>query len=157
MIRCSGDDTFGPVLGPESDGCYNFDFTLVFEESIFSIVPCAIVLPLAAVRLYFLLRRPVSVRWQLLQAAKLVCRSSIWVSLLDIKAHRTGYRLPMSHKLPCNLRWRCYGVQGEVWSHARLSQALYWRSSRRYVCWFYPSLNMVDLFGPQRYFSFSIS
>lgn len=74
MFRCSGDDSFGPVLDPSflNLGCYNFDFTLVFEDSILSITPCGLVLLLAAWRLYILLRRPVVVFWPLIRALKLV-------------------------------------------------------------------------------------
>lgn len=73
MVRCSGDDTFGPVLNHTSDnGCYNFDFTLVFEDSIFSIVPCSIVTLLTAWRLYGLVGKKVVVQWPLLHALKLV-------------------------------------------------------------------------------------
>ncbi|KAK3316811.1 hypothetical protein B0H66DRAFT_305987 [Apodospora peruviana] len=70
--RCPGDDAFGPVLGAGPSGeCYNFDFALVFEESIFSLAPCAIVLPAAALRLYYIWGRKVVVQWQLLRAIKL--------------------------------------------------------------------------------------
>jgi ATP-binding cassette, subfamily C (CFTR/MRP), member 1 len=72
MLRCSGDDSFGPALGPDFTGCYNFDFTLLFEDAIFSTAPCALVLPLAALRLHALLRRPASVHWAFLGALKLV-------------------------------------------------------------------------------------
>jgi hypothetical protein len=76
MLRCSGDDTIGPVLGSSalSPGCYNFDFTVVFEDSIFSIAPCFVVLVLAAWRLYNLVGKPVVVRWPLLHALKLVSK-----------------------------------------------------------------------------------
>jgi hypothetical protein len=74
MPRCSGDDTFGPVLGSSllKPGCYNFDFTVVFEDSIFSIVPCGFVLLLNIWRLYNLIGRKDVVRWPLLHALKLV-------------------------------------------------------------------------------------
>lgn len=57
MDRCPDDNAFGPVL--ETGSCYSFDFTLLFEESFFSIAPCAIVLPLTAARLRQLWSRPV--------------------------------------------------------------------------------------------------
>ena len=82
MFRCNGDETFGPALASSLlDGCYDFDFTLVFEESIFAIGPCALVLPFAALRLYQLASRDVLVRWPLLQAIKLVS-SKRWPNLL---------------------------------------------------------------------------
>ncbi|KAK3935755.1 P-loop containing nucleoside triphosphate hydrolase protein [Diplogelasinospora grovesii] len=72
MIRCTGDNNFGPVLEPGLvTDCYNFDFTLVFEESIFSIAPCAIALLNAAFRLYRLSKRQTVVQWPLLRAFKL--------------------------------------------------------------------------------------
>ncbi|KAK0715388.1 P-loop containing nucleoside triphosphate hydrolase protein [Lasiosphaeris hirsuta] len=71
--RCAGDGTFGPALGHgPSTPCYEFDFTLVFEDSIFSIAPCAIVLLLAASRLHQLWRRPVLVNWPLIRTSKWV-------------------------------------------------------------------------------------
>ncbi len=74
MLRCGGDDTFGPVLGSAllSPGCYNFDFSLVFEDSILSIVPCGLVLFLGIWRLHALVGRPVVVYWPLLRALKRV-------------------------------------------------------------------------------------
>ena len=74
MYRCGGDDDIGPVLGSAifNPGCYNFDFTLVFEDVLFSIVPCAFFSLLAAWRIYILRTRPVVVRWPLLRALKQV-------------------------------------------------------------------------------------
>jgi hypothetical protein len=80
MLRCLGDYSFGPVLGtafpfPDSEGfdsCYNFDFTLVFEESIFSIAPCAILLLFTIWRIAQLYRRPNIVSWPWMRALKLV-------------------------------------------------------------------------------------
>jgi len=74
MFRCGGDDGIGPVLGSAffNPGCYDFDFTLVFEDVLFSIIPCGVFLLLAAWRLYALRSRPVIVRWPLLRAMKQV-------------------------------------------------------------------------------------
>lgn len=79
MVRCSGDDTFGPVLGSSilNSGCYNFDFTVIFEDSIFSIVPCGIVILLIIWRLYSLVGRQAVVRWPLLHALKLVSMGTV--------------------------------------------------------------------------------
>lgn len=49
------DDSFGPYAGPDVRG--GFDFTLLFEESILSIAPLAIVLIVAPFRIAFLLKR----------------------------------------------------------------------------------------------------
>lgn len=72
MVRCAGDETFGPILGSSASGCYNFDFTIVFEDSIFTIVPCGIFLLTSTWRLYYLLSKEVVVQWPLLYALKLV-------------------------------------------------------------------------------------
>lgn len=83
MDRCPGDNTFGPTLGPRVGGCYDFDFTLVFEESIFSIAPCALVIPAAIFRLRTLLNFSLLsqkneqelgqfIQWPLARALKLV-------------------------------------------------------------------------------------
>lgn len=77
MGRCPGDNSFGPTLGPRAGECYDFDFTLVFEESIFAIGPYALAIVLTALRLRWLLRPPASlaspvVHWPLVRASKLV-------------------------------------------------------------------------------------
>ncbi len=71
MDRCGDDDSFGPVLGYAPD-CYNFDFTLVFEDIIFSLAPCGIAILLAVWRLYDIVRQPVIVKWPLFGDLKLV-------------------------------------------------------------------------------------
>jgi len=93
MERCPGDDRFGPVLDAGKLACYGFDFTLVFEESIFSIVPCVILIPLAAARLRRLWSRPVETyrlhkpwessalaNWPLVLGLKLVSCCCPWPS-----------------------------------------------------------------------------
>lgn len=83
MDRCAGDDTFGPSLDPRLGNCYEFDFTLVFEEAIFLTAPCALVIPIVGFRLYLILKPssfsakrenqagPV-IHWPLVRALKLV-------------------------------------------------------------------------------------
>jgi len=71
MNRCPGDDSFGPVLSYASD-CYNFDFTLVFEDAILAIPPAAILIPLAAWRLAHLVKSRTVVKWSSLRFVKIV-------------------------------------------------------------------------------------
>jgi ATP-binding cassette, subfamily C (CFTR/MRP), member 1 len=63
------DDAFGPRL----EGA--FDFTLLFEQSIFSILPSAMLICVAAARIGWLCRKDVKVRAGMLLGAKLVCAS----------------------------------------------------------------------------------
>lgn len=53
--RMSIDDSFGPYAGPNVRG--GFDFTLLFEESLLSILPLVIVLIAAPFRIAFLLKK----------------------------------------------------------------------------------------------------
>lgn len=65
------DDSFGPVVA----GCRDdFDFTLVFEESIFTILPSALFLCFIPLRFWSIYRRPDAVKWPRLLLLKLVCR-----------------------------------------------------------------------------------
>ncbi len=71
IVRCPGDYSFGPTLdgGPN---CYNFDFTLVFEDYFFSIAPCGVTLLFAIWRFYLLTKRQDLVHWPIARALKLV-------------------------------------------------------------------------------------
>ncbi len=67
--RCLNDDTFGPIVV----GCReNFDFTLVFEQSVFSIIPSACFAVLALARIARLSRKPDVVSARAFQALKIV-------------------------------------------------------------------------------------
>ena len=133
MFRCSGDDTFGPVLGSSSPnpGCYNFDFTLVFEDSIFSILPCGIAIVLGAWRLYALVKRQVAVQWPLLRALKAVsfcaasinCRGPLYERLL---ISVIAVCLYSSIHLPA-----CLGLASSHWP---------WRGHQDNSCREYPAL-----------------
>lgn len=70
VIFCS-DDSFGPTVKLES--CRNgFDFTLLFEESIFTILPAAVLLCAVPCRIFSIHRRPNAVKGSLLRILKLV-------------------------------------------------------------------------------------
>ncbi|TVY85161.1 ABC transporter [Lachnellula suecica] len=72
--ECSlADRTFGPATSSSCHG--GFDFTLLFEEAILSILPLAVLLVLAPFRLFYLLSRETKVLrvHQLLLYGKLVC------------------------------------------------------------------------------------
>ena len=62
----SGDDVFGPQLRG------TFDFTLVFEQTILSIVPSALFIATAIPRFHLLSRRPIEARSGVLLWLKLV-------------------------------------------------------------------------------------
>lgn len=66
---CAVDNTFGPAV---TDCCGNFDFTLLFEESILSILPSAIFLLIVPSRLLHVYRGSKKVRRSLLQILKMV-------------------------------------------------------------------------------------
>lgn len=64
------DDTFGPY----AHGCRGgFDFTLLFEEAILSILPLALLLIIIPFRISYLVRRTIKVNRSLLLPTKLVC------------------------------------------------------------------------------------
>ncbi len=67
--HCLNDDTLGPVV----IGCRdNFDFTIVFEQSVFSIVPSVLFVALAAARIARLRGKPQVVAARSFQALKIV-------------------------------------------------------------------------------------
>ncbi|PMD29625.1 hypothetical protein L207DRAFT_615485 [Hyaloscypha variabilis F] len=63
------DNTFGPHASNCRGG---FDFTLLFEDTILSILPISLVLLVAPSRLYYLLRRQTKVTWSPLLPLKLI-------------------------------------------------------------------------------------
>lgn len=69
--RAADDDAFGPFVEPLAHD--RFDFTLLFEQSVFSIGPSAVILLVAPLRLLYLSRsRRVVVRASLIVDVKLV-------------------------------------------------------------------------------------
>jgi hypothetical protein len=68
------DNVFGPRVLEE---CRPFDFTLLFEDAIFAVVPAGIFLLLAACRLPSLIRTPIKVTSHRLATWKLVGDSLI--------------------------------------------------------------------------------
>jgi len=58
-------------FGPRHEG--SFDFTLLFEQSIFSVLPSALLICVAVVRIAWLCRKEVRVRAGKLLGRKLVC------------------------------------------------------------------------------------
>lgn len=63
------DDTFGPYAGSCRGG---FDFTLLFEETILTILPIALLLLVALIRLPYLFKRQTKVVWSYLLPLKMV-------------------------------------------------------------------------------------
>lgn len=67
------DDRFGP----HADSCRGgFDFTLLFEETILTLLPLALILLIAPVRIFYLSRKDKKVVQTRLLSCKLVCISS---------------------------------------------------------------------------------
>lgn len=67
---CPGDTS----LGPQVFGCRDdFDFTVQFEQTFFSLVPAAIYIVISLSRAALLTRKPTIVSAPGLQLAKLVC------------------------------------------------------------------------------------
>ncbi len=64
------DDSFGPHAGTCRGG---FDFTLLFEETILSILPLVVLCLVVPLRTGYLIRREIKVGRNFLLPAKLVC------------------------------------------------------------------------------------
>lgn len=84
MALCA-DDRFGPYAGPLCRG--GFDFSLLFEESILIILPSALLLILAPLRL-FLLRR----KGEALNGGRLYLFKAVSVAPGDLSA--VSFRFP---------------------------------------------------------------
>lgn len=65
----ASDRCFGPRVNPL---CRSFDFTLLFEDTLFTIVPASLFIAAAAVRLSVLARTSVKVTSSSLAVSKLV-------------------------------------------------------------------------------------
>jgi ATP-binding cassette subfamily C (CFTR/MRP) protein 1 len=65
------DNQFGPHVNPL---CRPFDFTLLFEDTIFTLLPAILFVLATAARLSVLIRAPVKVRSYSLAIWKIVCR-----------------------------------------------------------------------------------
>ncbi|KYK59812.1 hypothetical protein DCS_00946 [Drechmeria coniospora] len=77
LCPLSGDNSFGPAV----TACARpFDFTLLFEESILSILPSAILLVLTPIRLLSPSQKPCTVRGNALRTAKLVCSTEVAIA-----------------------------------------------------------------------------
>ena len=70
----AADRSFGPPI----PGCHYLDFTLLFEQVVFGIIPSACFLPAVAWRLFQLLGQSRKIRWTSNQHAKV----SVWVKII---------------------------------------------------------------------------
>ncbi|CAJ2506119.1 Uu.00g002490.m01.CDS01 [Anthostomella pinea] len=68
--NCSADTSFGPYAGKDCRG--GFDFTLLFEESILSILPITLILCAAPFRILFLWGKQSKVSWSPILPTKLI-------------------------------------------------------------------------------------
>jgi ATP-binding cassette subfamily C (CFTR/MRP) protein 1 len=66
------DSTFGPYAGHCRGG---FDFTLLFEETILTILPLVAIIAVAPFRLYYLFKKDTKVGQSIILPTKLVCHS----------------------------------------------------------------------------------
>lgn len=72
-------------FGPAASG--RFDFTLLFEDTVLSIIPSVLLLLLFPLRWWSLYRQPLKVAWSPIYENKLV-----WPSMLDLRNTLIGYR-----------------------------------------------------------------
>lgn len=83
IISICNDDSFGPIVRCR-DG---FDFTLVFEESIFTVLPSALLLCFVPLRFWSIYKRPDAVKWPLLRLLKFVGRLLAYRMDADLLDH----------------------------------------------------------------------
>ncbi|KAH8712254.1 hypothetical protein GQ44DRAFT_689190 [Phaeosphaeriaceae sp. PMI808] len=76
----ANDQTFGPWAGPECRG--SFDFTLLFEEIILTLLPLALIISATPFRIYFLWKKERKVERSTLLFTKLV----LWIVLIVFDA-----------------------------------------------------------------------
>lgn len=81
MKRCDNDNDFGPALGPGPD-CHNFDFTLLFEDSILSLVPSVFIILVCVFHIYNIFSIPTVISWPLGRTSKIVSRCSIEIDAM---------------------------------------------------------------------------
>ena len=153
MNRCPADDSFGPVLS-NGPGCYSFDFTLVFEDYIFSIAPCGLALLLAAWRSYNIVGRKDIVQWPLIRALKLVsssCRPRpdrvqfesglvryVWPALIH-------YSLASRYRLRYISSWSRYSGPVMEYGFTPRSPLALWPYS---PSWYYSYFRTLSIAGP---------
>ena len=96
---CAVDNSFGPAA---TDCRGNFDFTLLFEELILSILPSALFLLIVPYRFLHVYRGPRKVRRSLLQIVKLVSsRPFIGADILNLMVPRLTPSRILLCKLGC--------------------------------------------------------
>lgn len=83
--ECSlqADNSFGPVI---ARGCRDgFDFTLLFEQAIFGLVPAVAFLLVCPLRLKILVKRDVRTKPHIMRSAKLASTSTSFLSESNTK------------------------------------------------------------------------
>lgn len=77
------------LLGPRIDkSCRSFDFTLLFEDAFFSVIPACVFLLLLPVHLWQLIKMPTKVKsyalatWKLVRAPTLLDTGPSWTDTL---------------------------------------------------------------------------
>ncbi|ETS81802.1 hypothetical protein PFICI_06804 [Pestalotiopsis fici W106-1] len=100
MKRCKDED-FGPALGPGPD-CHNFDFTLLFEDCIFSLIPSVIAIIVCAYRASTIFKRSKVISWSLARALKLTSFLLLVIfqlALAAIWSHGSHTRLTLPERV----------------------------------------------------------
>ena len=94
------DNTLGPVVLKQ---CRAFDFTLLFEQTLLSLVPSLILILLAAVRLFHVFRRSVKTLPSLLHGSKMVMMvaSALLEPQLIVSGHHDMLRRPTTSITCC--------------------------------------------------------
>jgi hypothetical protein len=133
------DDTFGPYAGDCRGG---LDFTLLFEESILSILPLALVLLAAPLRLLHLYKGGVKVTQSPLLRLKLVSvafpRALMSNCLLGMDLSTDSFVFPV---LVCNLRDPSVGASSSLDYPFISSDTSVYSCECTYPCW-------ISSFGP---------
>lgn len=82
---CDYDQTFGPALpGRTEPGCRPFDFTILFEDVVFSLLPSLLTLPVTILSIHYTMANPSVVHWTYCWVAKMVCISDmLWLLIAD--------------------------------------------------------------------------
>ncbi|KAI8627293.1 ABC multidrug transporter [Xylariaceae sp. FL1651] len=69
-MACNADGHFGPTLPLEHDPCRLYDFTLLFEHLFFTLLPSLIIIVIAVLRTWNLIKQPDIIGWPALRVTK---------------------------------------------------------------------------------------
>jgi len=90
-MTCPYDASLSPTLPitlVPLPGCRQFDFTIAFEDVVFSVVPSIVAIPVAAVSICRAASQPVLQDWNLVRVAKLVRNTFCIYTLFPIAYYK---------------------------------------------------------------------